>query len=57
MSLYILSWNCNTVDPERLGVRDLDRLMAFPVDKTDMVVVCLQEMVELSSFNVLLGNN
>lgn len=29
----------------------------FQFDKTDIVVVCLQEMVELNSYNVLIGNN
>jgi synaptojanin len=55
--LYSLTWNCNMVDPEKLLPRDLDRLFNFPIDKTDLVVVCLQEMVELNSYNVLMGNN
>lgn len=55
--MYTLTWNCNTVDPNKITIRDLDRLFNFPIDKTDMVVVCLQEMVELSSFNVLVGDN
>jgi len=55
--MYILSWNCNIVDPDKITARDLDKLFNFPIDKTDMIVVCLQEMVELSSFNVLMGNN
>lgn len=55
--MYILSWNCNIVDPDKINSRDLDKLFNFPIDKTDMIVICLQEMVELSSFNVLMGNN
>jgi len=43
--VYILSWNCNTVDPEKLTAKDKEKLFNFPVEKTDIVVVCLQEMV------------
>lgn len=53
----MLTWNCNTVDPNKLTQKDKDRLFDFHVDKTDIVIICLQEMVELNSFNVLLGNN
>ena len=45
------------VDPERLSPRDMEKLFNFPLEKTDILVVCLQEMVELNSYNVLLGNN
>ncbi len=55
--VYMLSWNCNMVDPQKLTAREMEKLFNFPIDKTDVVVVCLQEMVELSSYNVLLGNN
>ena len=55
--LFILTWNCNTVDPEKLTQKDKEKLFNFPVDKTDILVVCLQEMVELNSFNVLIGSN
>lgn len=55
--LYILTWNCNTVDPDKLTPKDKEKLFSFPVEQTDIVVICLQEMVELNSYNVLLGNN
>jgi hypothetical protein len=29
----------------------------FPRESADIVVICLQEMVELNSYNVILGNN
>lgn len=45
------------VDPESLKPKDLDRLFDFHPQDVDIIVVCLQEMVELNSYNVLLGNN
>jgi hypothetical protein len=55
--VFVLTWNCNTVDPEKLPQRDREKLLAFPPDKTDIIVICLQEMVELNSFNVLIGSS
>jgi hypothetical protein len=55
--MFVLTWNCNTVDPEKLHQRDREKLFAFPPDKTDILVICLQEMVELNSFNVLIGSS
>jgi hypothetical protein len=55
--MYILTWNCNMVNPNKLASRELDKLFNFPIDKTDLIVVCLQEMVELNSYNVLMGDN
>ena len=45
------------VDPEALKIKDLDRLFDFQRKDVDIVIVSLQEMVELNSYNVLLGNN
>ena len=45
------------VDPESLKPKDLDRLLDFHPQDVDIIIVCLQEMVELNSYNVLLGNN
>ena len=53
----MLTWNCNMVDPESLKPKDLQRLFDFHPQDVDIIVVCLQEMVELNSYNVLLGNN
>lgn len=55
--IYTLTWNCNMVDPYKLAPRELDKLFNFPIEKTDLVVVCLQEMVELSGFNVVFGGD
>lgn len=55
--MFVLTWNCNTVDPEKLAQRDREKLLAFPPEKTDILVICLQEMVELNSYNVLIGSS
>lgn len=57
MVVYAITWNCNMVDPSKLAPRDLDKLFNFPIEKTDIIVVCLQEMVELNGFNVVFGSN
>lgn len=45
------------VDPETLTAKDVERLFNFSREDVDIVIVCLQEMVELNSYNVILGNN
>jgi hypothetical protein len=37
--------------------KDISVLFRFTRNDTDIVVVCLQEMVELNSYNVILGSN
>ena len=43
--IYIVTWNCNMVDPSNLQERDLDKLLNFSRDDVDIIVICLQEMV------------
>ena len=45
------------VDPTVLQEKDLNKLFNFSRNDVDIVIVCLQEMVELNSYNVILGNN
>ena len=45
------------VEPETFKPKDVEKLLNFSRKDVDIVVVCLQEMVELNSYNVILGNN
>lgn len=44
-------------DPAALRPKDLEKLLNFSRPDVDIIVICLQEMVELNSYNVILGNN
>ena len=55
--IYVVTWNCNMVDPTALQEKDLNKFLNFPRENVDFIVICLQEMVELNSYNVILGNN
>lgn len=57
IGIHAITWNCNMLDPDSLTLDDAKRFLSFDRDKVDLVVVCLQEMVELNSYNVILGNN
>lgn len=54
LGLFLFSWNCNQVNPSAV---DLSKLFDFPAEEVSIVVVCLQEIVELNTYNVLLGAN
>jgi hypothetical protein len=45
------------VDPQSLKPKDFDRMLEFSREEVDIIIIGLQEMVELNSYNVLLGNN
>lgn len=45
------------VNPEMINEKEVERMFNFSRDDVDVVIVCLQEMVELNSYNVILGNN
>ena len=57
LGAHILTWNCNMVEPESLKPKDIEKLLNFSRKDVDIIIVCLQEMVELNSYNVILGNN
>lgn len=44
-------------NPEQFSSDDVDKLFNFNREDVDIVVISLQEMVELNSYNVILGNN
>lgn len=39
---YVLTWNCNNVEPSKLSVKDREKLFAFNPDNVDVLIVCLQ---------------
>ena len=49
--MTIISWNCAQVSPTEI---DLGLLLEMP-SLPDILVICLQEVVELNTYNVLLG--
>lgn len=55
--MYIVTWNCSMVDPIGLKTKEKQKIFTFLDHDIDLVVFSLQEIVELNSYNVLLGNN
>lgn len=55
--MYIVTWNCSMVDPLMLSPKERQKIFTFLDQDIDMVMFNLQEIVELNSYNVLLGNN
>lgn len=45
------------VDPLRLTLTEKQKIFTFLDHDIDLVIFSLQEIVELNSYNVLLGNN
>jgi hypothetical protein len=53
LKFFILSWNCNNLNPLSMNELSKELLLKFNRGKVDVVVFSLQEMVELSTYNVL----
>ena len=48
-----MSWNCAQISPTEI---DLGILLEMPA-QPEILVICLQEVIELSTYNVLLGGS
>lgn len=53
ITLGVVTWNCAQVSPAEI---DLGSLLSLP-EIPSVLIVCLQEIIELSTYNVLLGGN
>lgn len=43
--MYILTWNCNMVDPMRLNIQEKQKIFTFLNEDIDIVIFALQEIV------------
>ena len=57
VKMYIVTWNCSMVDPMMLSTKEKQKIFTFLDQDIDVVMFNLQQIVQLNSYNVLLGNN